>query len=404
MKNLVRVMILAFVVLGMAGCGSGSGSAASTGSTTGTNSSPVVLAAGTTYTLPANTTVMVPSGTVITSTSNNTITINGTDDIVSTQAGSVIAVPSTATGTANNTVTDTSTTGNISATSLAVTALAGSETTNLTPIDGTGSAAIFWGGGHLAINAEGNIVVSDRGALRLVTQAGVVTTFPSADQSVDWEGIAIDSNGNIFGSGNQVVASDTFAASINKLTATGLQSYFPDWATSSSNQSVSVGWGGMAIDSSGNLFLASSYSNQILKFSPAGTWSVLAGSGATGNIDGTGASASFNLDSLSEIAIDSGSNLYVNSNGTIRKITSSGVVTTVAAEVGSDTGAIAVDGNENIYTAGFGLIYRISQSGTITTFNFPNTSDSITSLATDSEGNLYAGTRGIGAQIFKISF
>jgi hypothetical protein len=42
--------------------------------------------------------------------------------------------------------------------------------------------------------------------------------------------------------------------------------------------------------------------------------------------------------------------------------------------------------------------------GNITSFTLPGITDFITALVTDANGNLYAGTRGVGAQILKISF
>jgi hypothetical protein len=68
------------------------------------------------------------------------------------------------------------------------------------------------------------------------------------------------------------------------------------------------------------------------------------------------------------------------------------------------TGSIAVDKAGNIYASGNLVIYRIASGGSVVSYPFTNTTDFITSLVTDSSGNLYAGTRGFGAQIFKITF
>ena len=409
MQISLRLMVLIFIGFILVACGSGSSGGTGGSTNQVSNSTPIILTAGTTYTLPANTSVLVPSGTVVTSTNKNTININGTDDTINTPAGSVINVPATSVGAATNTVTDISASGNISNATLSVTALAGSATTIGVPVDGTGAAAVFWGRGHLAVNSSGDIIVTDRGGLRQVTPAGVVTTLLPLSQSFTWDGIAIDSNGNVFGSGNFYDVSNNqtiFSGSVNEFTATGTNiNYLYGWITTISSPAAGeIGFGGMAIDKSGNLFLASVYSNQIIKFPAVGGWTVLAGSGAVGNSDGTGTAATFNLNFASEIAIDSNSNLYINSNGTIRKITSTGVVTTLVSVVNSNSGAIAVDNNNNIYVPGFETIYRISASGTVTAFDFPNTADTITTLNTDAKGNLYAGAWGLGAQIFKISF
>lgn len=360
----------------------------------------VTVAAGSSITMTVNESVLVPSGTTVSSPSGTIVTINGSSNTINTQVGSVVNVPASATGPANNIVTTGQTSGSgILSTSLTVTSLAGSPTISGNTVDGTGSSAIFWGGGHLAVDSNGNIIVSDRGSLRKVTQAGVVTTLVSGYQPCDWEGIAIDSSGNIYGSGS---SSPNWSASVCELTASGtVQTLFSNWETSLSNPSM--GWGGLVVDTKGNLFLADGGSNRIIKFTPTGNWMPFAGSGASGNLDGVGTAATISLGGGPGLAIDANDNLFVISAGAIRKIAPDGTVTTVISNIQNWASAIAVDQSENLYFAGFQAIYRLSSSGSITSFTFPNAT-SITSMTTDKSGNLYAGTRGEGSQIFKISF
>jgi sugar lactone lactonase YvrE len=312
-----------------------------------------------------------------------------------------------------------STTGGVTTTPAKVTVVAGSATTNINPADGTGTAAIFWGGGHLAIDASGNIIVSDNGALRKVTQAGVVTTLSPGYPPFVWEGIAVDGAGDIFGSGSLAWAlfsvngefSPTWGASVNEMTVSGTLKYISvNWETSTTDSAV--GFGGLAVDSSGSLYLADGANNRIVKFTSAGIMSIFAGSGTSGSNDGVGASATFN--NPTDLASDANGNLYVNDNGsssqrdsgtsTIRKITPDGKVSTLI-QMQSPQGPIAVDASGNIYTVVFPqTILRIDPLGNVTMFSVPGISDFITALATDGKGNLYAGTRGIGAQILKISF
>ena len=87
---------------------------------------------------------------------------------------------------------------------------------------------------------------------------------------------------------------------------------------------------GLAVDADGNVYLADRDAHQILLIEPSGTISVFAGSGVAGFADGNGEAAQF--DHPVDIAIDAAGNLYVADelNHRIRKITSLGVVSTIA--------------------------------------------------------------------------
>jgi len=101
---------------------------------------------------------------------------------------------------------------------------------------------------------------------------------------------------------------------------------------------------GVAIDASNNIYVADFFNHCIRKITPAGEVSTLAGNGLSGFADDTGTKAQFYYPA--GIAIDALNNIYVadRGNNCIRKITSTGVVTTLA---GSGTNGFA-DGIGNI--------------------------------------------------------
>ena len=120
----------------------------------------------------------------------------------------------------------------------------------------------------------------------------------------------------------------------------------------------------VAIDSSSNLYVADSFNHTIRKIDTAGNATTLAGTvGTVGSVDGTGTAALFNQSS--GLAVDSTGNVYVADtySNTIRRVTAAGVVTTLAGVAGSAGSAdgvgtaarfnqpfgIAVDSTGNIF-------------------------------------------------------
>ncbi len=177
----------------------------------------------------------------------------------------------------------------------------------------------------------------------------------------------------------------------------------------------------MATDSSGNIYVADQFNHTIRKITPAGRVTTLAGlAGTPGSADGARYAARFR--NPNDVAVDSSGNVYVadKSNHTIRKITPTGVVTTLAGLAGnagsvndtgsaarfSSPGGVAVDSSGNVYVADTDnhLIRRITPAAVVTTlagtagvpgstnspgalFNYPN------DVATDSSGNVIVADR-----------
>ncbi|MBL7928365.1 MAG: gliding motility-associated C-terminal domain-containing protein [Bacteroidia bacterium] len=118
---------------------------------------------------------------------------------------------------------------------------------------------------------------------------------------------------------------------------------------------------GVCADKQGNLYVADRYNHRIRKISTSGTVSTLAGSGLPGSADGTGTAASFN--EPWSLACDTNGNLYIadTKNYKIRKVTTAGVVTTVAGTgvFGSTNGAV------NIAQFGFPSGITVNADGSI---------------------------------------
>jgi sugar lactone lactonase YvrE len=217
--------------------------------------------------------------------------------------------------------------------------------------DGTGSAARFNNPSGVAVDSAGNVYVADtlNHTLRKVTSSGEVSTLagaPASGGSADGtggaarfqgpQGLAIDRAGNLFVADTNnhtirrvVLATDAVTTVAGLAGSAGSTDGLASAARFNYPSAV-------AADGSGNLFVADTDNDTIRAISSSGLVNTLAGSaGDPGSTDGTGSAA--RLDSPSAVAVDPAGNVYVADTGnfTIRKVVpATGAVSTLAGLAG----------------------------------------------------------------------
>ena len=178
-------------------------------------------------------------------------------------------------------------------------------------------------------------------------------------------GIAVDKAGNVFfADGNTVLRSDAKTGVLTLVAGNGTQGFSGDDGPATSAQ-LNFPFA-VAVDSADNLYIADWNNNRIRRVSN-GVIATVAGNGSIGYSGDNGAATSAQLAEPSGVAVDSSGNLYIadSRNNRIRRV-SNGVITTVAGNgaggYGGDGGpataaqlnwpqGVAVDSAGNLYIA-----------------------------------------------------
>jgi sugar lactone lactonase YvrE len=293
--------------------------------------------------------------------------------------------------------------------------------------DGAGTVATFNGPTGIAVDNLGDVYVADQKnqKIRVILPPGNVFTAAGtgakgfANGSSDHAvfnlpiGVAVDKLGNIYvaDNGNNMIRMIDPNGKVTTLAGTGSPGSNNGPAVTATFRSPF----GVTVDTLGNIFVADQQNNMIRLINSSGVVSTLAGTGANGEQNGIGATASFA--NPSGIAVDEAGNLYVSdlNNNVIRKISVADSVTTLAGNGNpglvnstvsgsfSNPTGVAVDSVGNVYVVdqGNNVIRKIDSKGVVTTlagngkaisidgpdlaasFNTPD------GIAIDQKGNIY---------------
>ncbi len=233
----------------------------------------------------------------------------------------------------------------------------------------------------LALDGAGNLYIADsnNNRIRRVDAAGVITTVAGGGSSLGDGGpatsarlnlpygVAADGAGNLYiaDTGNHRIRKvDAATGIISTVAGTGVSGYSGDGGAATSAQIDLPS--GVAVDGSGNIYIADSDNDRVRKVDAAGVMTTTAGTGTAGYGGDGGAATAALLNNPWGMAVDDSGSLYIadSDNNRIRKVDAAGVITTVAGGGSSlgDGGApaeaqlnqptdVAVDGAGNLYIA-----------------------------------------------------
>ncbi len=222
--------------------------------------------------------------------------------------------------------------------------------------------------------------LAGNGAAISVNGTGTAASFNNP------QALAADPSGNIY-------VTEGNSNLIRKITPSGVATTFAGSAVGQFADGTGTGASfnhpaGIAADASGNIYVADYNNNRVRKITPSGVVTTLAGNGNYAHLDGTGTAASFQQPSA--IAVDISGNVFVTDAWGIRKITAAGVVTTLPG--GIPGGNLALDYAGNVYTSDYQHVIKTTSAGVTTTFEptgFLGTYYSVGAIYADSSNGMY---------------
>jgi trimeric autotransporter adhesin len=239
----------------------------------------------------------------------------------------------------------------------------------------------------VAVDASGNIYIADTISqrIRMVTRStGIITTVAgdgtygyrgdggqaTSTSLTDPRGVAVDASGNIYiadTNGYRIRMVTRSTGIITLMAGDGTSLYKGDGGQATS---TSLYVFGVAVDTSGNIYIADSLNNRIRMVTRStGIVTTVAGNGIFGYKGDGGQATSAGLTNPYGVAVDASGNIYIadSVSNHIRMVTrSTGIITTVAGDgtygfTGdggqatstslSDPRGVAVDASGNIYIA-----------------------------------------------------
>jgi hypothetical protein len=324
--------------------------------------------------------------------------------------------------------------------------IAGDGTAN-PPTPGPATSSPLNNPSGVAVDSSGNVYIADpaNNVIEKVTPAGTLSIFagtgsggwPTAGRATNSKlnypsGVAVDSSDNVYiaDSANNLIEKVTPAGTLSIYAGTGSGAAPTVGPATNSALNYPVG---VAIDSSGNLYILDVSNNLVEKVTPAGTLSIFAGSGHQGTpVSGGATSSSFN--NPHGIAVDSTGNVYIadSYNNAVEKVTPAGTLSIFAGTgsgaaptVGPATSSaltfpsdVAVDSTGNVYIvdAGSKVVVRVDSLGILSIvagigasgtpvvgpalaspFDFPQ------GIAVDSLGNFYISNNQSTPVVMKVT-
>ena len=240
----------------------------------------------------------------------------------------------------------------------------------------------------VVVDTSGNLYIADQAnqRIRMVSAATVNISTIAGNGTTGYGGdsglatnaqlynpsdVAVDQNGNVYiadGGNNRVRMLNAATGIVSTVAGNGARGYGGDGGPA--NSAALDEPLGVAVDASGNLYIADTYNGRIRLVTPGGTISTIAGNGRSAYSGDGGPATSAELYFPQHVGVDSCGNIYIGDygNNRVRLIAPGGTITTIAGSGGFnydgngpatsaqiyDPSGMALDSNGNVYLAELG--------------------------------------------------
>ena len=284
-----------------------------------------------------------------------------------------------------------------------ISTIAGNGRQGFSGDEGSATDAYIDNAKYIAIDGSGNIYFSDGNnrRIRKIDASGIIHTIAGNGDYLgyDGEGVAatsahLDPGGLSIDGGGNIIVADQANNRIRKITPSGLIYTVAGNGTSAYSGDAGAATiasirypSDVAIDASGNLIIADKGNDRIRQVNSSGIISTIAGTGTSGYTGDAGSATNANIGNIANVSVDATGNTYILdvNNNVVRKINTSGVISTVAGNgtytysgdgvAATSTGldspeGLNIDGSGNIYFCyggSSGRIGKVNTSGIIST-------------------------------------
>ena len=239
--------------------------------------------------------------------------------------------------------------------------------------------------------APTGVAVTSGGTLYIASAAYFGTQFAGIGGLTPAVDVAVDKAGDVFVTETLYVR-EISKPGVNLIAGTGAPRFFGGDGGPATEARLHAP-SGLARDGAGNWYIADAANHRVRKIDSSGIITTIAGTGTPGIKGDNGIAAQAQLNGPLSVAVDSTGNIYVadSGNNALRRITPGGTISTISTQLSAPS-YVAVGPDQSVYVADTGnnRVLRFTPAGAVSTVTQALAPSAVT---VDAQGNVYLSTQ-----------